>query len=238
MRWALKYFAVAAVAAGLMIAGGANATTNLLTNGSFETGDFTGWTTVSSGSGTGYSPTIVMATDGVARSYPFGAYSEGVGPDNAVGPISDASAYAAYFSSDVGFESLSQTVNLASGKYEVGFDAYVPHNGYGNPLDATFAPVVGTYNWPSILLKGTAIGPGSWKHYSSTVTLPVLQNNAPTTFTFQANGYPAVDVLIDRVYVIRTGGVPEPATWGLMIMGFGGIGAMLRSQRRRLFTAV
>ena len=27
--------------------------------------------------------------------------------------------------------------------------------------------------------------------------------------------------------------VPEPATWGLMIMGFGGLGAMLRSNRRR-----
>jgi hypothetical protein len=29
------------------------------------------------------------------------------------------------------------------------------------------------------------------------------------------------------------GMVPEPATWALMIMGFGGAGAMLRSQRRR-----
>jgi hypothetical protein len=29
--------------------------------------------------------------------------------------------------------------------------------------------------------------------------------------------------------------VPEPATWGLMIMGFGGLGAMLRNNRRRAF---
>lgn len=28
-----------------------------------------------------------------------------------------------------------------------------------------------------------------------------------------------------------TGGVPEPATWGLMILGFGGAGAMLRRRR-------
>jgi hypothetical protein len=27
--------------------------------------------------------------------------------------------------------------------------------------------------------------------------------------------------------------VPEPATWGLMLVGFGGLGAMLRSNRRR-----
>jgi hypothetical protein len=29
------------------------------------------------------------------------------------------------------------------------------------------------------------------------------------------------------------GGVPEPASWALMIMGFGGAGAVLRGQRRR-----
>jgi hypothetical protein len=29
------------------------------------------------------------------------------------------------------------------------------------------------------------------------------------------------------------GGVPEPAAWGLMILGFGGIGAALRMQRRQ-----
>ncbi|MBX3483743.1 PEPxxWA-CTERM sorting domain-containing protein [Phenylobacterium sp.] len=31
--------------------------------------------------------------------------------------------------------------------------------------------------------------------------------------------------------------VPEPATWALMIMGFGGAGAMLRTQRRKLAAA-
>lgn len=28
--------------------------------------------------------------------------------------------------------------------------------------------------------------------------------------------------------------VPEPATWGLMIMGFGGVGALLRNRRRQV----
>jgi hypothetical protein len=31
--------------------------------------------------------------------------------------------------------------------------------------------------------------------------------------------------------------VPEPGTWALMILGFGGAGAMLRSHRRRLVAA-
>ena len=30
------------------------------------------------------------------------------------------------------------------------------------------------------------------------------------------------------------GAIPEPATWGLMILGFGGAGVMLRSNRRRM----
>ena len=35
-----------------------------------------------------------------------------------------------------------------------------------------------------------------------------------------------------------TGGVPEPASWALMMMGFGGLGAVLRSNRRRAHLAV
>jgi hypothetical protein len=40
-------------------------------------------------------------------------------------------------------------------------------------------------------------------------------------------GWAAHDIL-----VTQAGGVPEPATWGLMIVGFGGMGSLLRRQRR------
>jgi len=36
---------------------------------------------------------------------------------------------------------------------------------------------------------------------------------------------------------LTAGAVPEPATWGLMILGFGGIGAALRLRRRETITA-
>jgi hypothetical protein len=32
-------------------------------------------------------------------------------------------------------------------------------------------------------------------------------------------------------------GVPEPATWAMMILGFGGVGAVMRQRRRGVATA-
>jgi hypothetical protein len=37
---------------------------------------------------------------------------------------------------------------------------------------------------------------------------------------------------------VVTGGVPEPATWAVMLLGFGGVGAAMRSRRRATFAAV
>jgi len=42
-------------------------------------------------------------------------------------------------------------------------------------------------------------------------------------------------VLTGQVVTPPTGGVPEPATWAMMLVGFGGLGAMMR--RRRALTA-
>jgi hypothetical protein len=39
-----------------------------------------------------------------------------------------------------------------------------------------------------------------------------------------------------RVGAIQTG-VPEPASWALMILGFGGVGAVLRTRRQRMVVA-
>jgi len=37
----------------------------------------------------------------------------------------------------------------------------------------------------------------------------------------------------ESLATISTAAIPEPATWGLMIMGFGGIGALVRNRRRQ-----
>jgi hypothetical protein len=57
-----------------------------------------------------------------------------------------------------------------------------------------------------------------------------LQNDQSICFT--RNGNAACNAIVDRV-----GGVPEPATWAMMILGFGGAGAMIRRRKGRLATA-
>lgn len=236
----MKLLTAAAMAAGLAFAGCANAAVNLVKNGSFEDG-LADWDVVFAGdtNALGYSAAVVILTDGVARGYPNGAFNEGVPGDDAPGPFAgDGGNKAIYFSTDVGLESLTQLINLAEGWYEVGFDAYIPLNGYVNQYDATFTATVGTNPWDPVLLKGTAIGPQDWKHYSAKVFVSPAQIGSPTSFTFAANGYPAVDVLVDRVYIMETTApVPEPGAWALMILGFGAAGATLRGQRRRTATA-
>jgi hypothetical protein len=229
----MKLLATTAVLAGFIVAGSASAATNYITNGSFEDPSLAGWTLVSSGSGTGYSPTVIIQTDGVARPYPTGAFGEGIPQDNAGGPDPDgAGLYGAYFSSDVGTETLSQTINLAPGKYNIGFDAYIPLNGYDNPNDATFTATVGGFMWDSVQLKQTAGAPQVWTHYQGVVT--VAPGGGATTFAFAADGFPAVDVVIDRVFATA---VPEPASWALMITGFGAAGVMLRRRRQAAVAA-
>jgi PEP-CTERM motif len=57
-----------------------------------------------------------------------------------------------------------------------------------------------------------------------------LTNGGSYTLSFQGQANNDETSFIDRVSA--TGAVPEPAAWGLMILGFGGVGAALRGKRR------
>ncbi|RAK64475.1 hypothetical protein DJ019_14305 [Phenylobacterium kunshanense] len=58
-----------------------------------------------------------------------------------------------------------------------------------------------------------------WSHNQA-----ILQDNQSICFT--TNGNAACNAIVDPV-----AGVPEPTTWALMILGFGGAGAVLRRAR-------
>jgi hypothetical protein len=80
---------------------------------------------------------------------------------------------------------------------------------------------------------------GSAPHPGSPLTFDITGTGLGVLAANDYNGHTinfAVDVLRNTTGVVGGGlggAVPEPATWGLMILGFGGAGAALRSSRRR-----
>jgi hypothetical protein len=215
-------FSTTLVAASIAVfAGHASASTNLITNGSFETGNFgSAWTVTDAG------------TTPYAAVVPYGPnfYGENV-PSNPAGSASpDASGnYGVYFVSDFASpESLSQIVTpLTSGLYTLGFSAYVPLNGYDNVGKADFTGSIGGVNLVSTEVH--SLTPQTWYNFYGSANLTA---GVPVTaqFTFNTNFNPSADIVIDQVYLVA-GGVPEPATWAMMLVGFGFAGSALRRRR-------
>jgi hypothetical protein len=95
----------------------------------------------------------------------------------------------------------------------------------GNPLDFI----------SMITLQASAnAGPAGLGYYTGTMTAMIdpqinfninLSDYSVTTGAYNPN------ILIDPN--AGTGGVPEPAAWALMLVGFGGLGAVLRRRRAR-----
>ncbi|HZZ69475.1 MAG TPA: PEPxxWA-CTERM sorting domain-containing protein [Phenylobacterium sp.] len=234
----MKIIALAAVAAGLAVAGGASAATNLITNGSFEAAGTTGtaaittpWTyTEVDGTDTSH-PATVIAYNSTA-GYPDGAFGEPIPTaPQAVGDPDAPGKFAAYFVADDATETLSQSIFLNPGFYSIGFSAYVPQNGFNNSGDATFTGTVAgkTLVTFDVHNSTTVIPPQTWETWTGTLHVTTA-GNYDTDFIYHSGTAPAADVVIDNVFVVA-GGVPEPASWALMIMGFGAAGAMLRRRQ-------
>tara|TARA_R110000782_G_scaffold268393_1_gene364779 strand:- start:35721 stop:36416 length:696 start_codon:yes stop_codon:yes gene_type:complete len=202
---------------------------NLLTNGSFEDG-FNGWT-LGGSSGDGYPPVVIEYNQ--TSSYPTGAFGEAIPTDDAVGnPGFDAvGTHGVYFVADLANpQTLTQMVNITSGtQYTFGFDVYVPFNGQSNDFDAFFTATVGGFEFADFAASTTTTG--DWLHFSSTGFGNI---NGPVDFVFEYNsfGVPAKDFVIDRVYFAETSAIPEPATWAMMLAGFGAIGFAMRRRQK------
>lgn len=232
------------IAGGLLAfaaASPASAVTNLIKNGSFEQGSdgFAAWTKINDN----IDYPVVAITYGAAAAYPIGAFGEAVSADNAFTPSPDAAGVrGAYFVSDTAqLQTVRQLTYLTPGNYKVGFSAYLPANGAGNPGDATFkGTIVGNTVANFTASSGTA---QNWVSYSGVGQIVTAgYYNTDFVFTTLSPGAYGKDVVIDRVYAIATEEVanvvigaptvvPEPQTWALMVLGFGLIGVSVRRRK-------
>jgi opacity protein-like surface antigen len=153
--------------------------------------------------------------------FPNGEISVTFGANGLGGPASGANAE----------NSTSFTHVLSGGVYTDTFDFLLPDGFVANSTTSSSTHLL----WTGISFNGTA---GVFENIGSAHTaevnfLPVTsggQQRLVVTYT----GPIAASWSGTAAFV--PGVVPEPATWGLMIMGFGGVGALLRSRRRQGLT--
>jgi hypothetical protein len=124
--------------------------------------------------------------------------------------------------------SMSRTIG--AGTYQLSF-LYSPRP--GNPA---------TSNGIEVFLNGVELAPpgllalaGGATTQWSTISVPTFTAKAGDVLTFSAEG--TSDSLGGYVDNITLSAVPEPATWAVMLMGFGGLGVAMRSRRRQAQTA-
>ncbi len=225
MNW--KIFATAVLLGGAATAVQASAA-NLVANGSFESG-FTGWTL--SGPAADGDPAVVIPYNSSA-GYPGGAFGEPIpansAPTNSPDPVG---THAAYFVSDFANETLSQSVYLTPGIYQIGFSAYLPQNGYNNAGDATFTGEIAGVSLANF--TASSLSPTTWQTYAGSTTITTAGFYL-VDFTFNTNFSPSKDVVIDQVYIIAGNPpvpTPEPASLAVLGAGLAGLG-FIRQRRR------
>lgn len=244
-----KSILLAATAAIAVGTSPAMAATNLIKNGSFEQGavgvnGFTGWTKTNVPDNNPFAdqPASIISYNS-NQSYPFGAYTERVTPDSNVSASPDAvGSKAAYFVGDYSNnETISQLTYLGVGNYRVGFSYYLTQNGLNNVGNSSFAAMIIGIPVASTVITGSSTAK-VWR-YASGVGQITRAGWYDTSFVFNSNLSPSKDVVVDRVFAVRTrdaanviitgtpAGVPEPATWAMFGIGFGLAGSRLRRRK-------
>jgi hypothetical protein len=184
----------AAIAAAVSLAGAASAQ-ELVDNGGFETGDFTGWT--SDDANSVHSNGNCVLTQNCVHTGNFGVSFGGVGMQFP----------------------LSQILTTTAGhSYTISF--------WLNSIGAMPNSVSLTWDG-NVLFSQSDIPAEGWVEHTVTGTA----SSDSTVLTFGLQQGPSFSGL-DDVSVMDAGGVPEPATWAMMLTGFLGAGVALRSRRR------
>ena len=241
---------IAAMSAGLLSAGSAGAVTNLAQNGGFETA-------VPANGELGFNTAVAnWSVPAVPNSYVFifaPGTADTTGSVGAGGTVKlwgpgDGSANGLTTSPDggnfVGADpdyrdgKLTQTINgLTAGNiYTVAFD-YAGGQQMGRTGPTTEGWQVGFGSdapQTTAMLSNASMGFTGWQ----TATFKFKADGASDVLSFLAVGGPSSTLppfaLLDGVSVTS---VPEPATWAVMLVGFGAMGGAIRARRKRLSVA-
>ncbi len=228
----MKALLLAATAGVILFTSPASAA-NLLTNGSFEQG-LTGWTLGGDiGAPPLAEPPVVIPYNSSA-GYPNGAHGEPIPAPGATGnpgfdPVGDNALY--FVADGPGPQTLSQTVSVGSGTYKMGFDFYLPQNGFNNQGNAKLTALLDGVAFASFIASTQT--PQVWDHFTTTMVIPT-PGTVTFVFSYEASSFPAKDFVIDRAYLAA---VPEPASWAMMIGGFALAGAASRRRKTSLTLA-
>jgi hypothetical protein len=237
----MKLISIAALVAGLAVAGGASAATNLITNGDFSAGD-TGFTH-------GPEYTFVPLPPGPNSEQPAGTETITVNPIDVhsswvdLGPSANNPMLVVNGATNSGATLWEEDgiTTSASGVYD--FSA--------NVMDICCNATFGNQgNAPSDIIFQVSVNGGSFVDVASYMTTPGMpaqsgdsgilkfitgsfNSTAGGNFDIRAINNASApggnDFAIDNIVVSAA---PEPTTWGLMIIGVGMVGGALRAARK------
>lgn len=226
----LRSLLVAAAFSSAALAGSAGHAAELLTDGSFETPAIGGGNYTYPGLNIGTIGQIGATQDG--WTYAGSALVGATGYNAWYGGAPPAGQDGAQFVALQGTSTLAQTFTMT-----------------GAVLDLSWLaggrPNFGSYNGDEtydVKLNGLTLGSYSTisgeAFTAKSLHLGGLTNGGTYTLSFVGKAVGGADEtsFIDKVSATG-GGVPEPAAWALMIVGFGGVGAALRSKRRTFVAA-
>lgn len=231
----MKKFAIAAAATVVLsFAGAANAATSLLTTDVGYTGPSLNLTGYDNGNYNFTFGPVALAGGMTLVAAPGGGGNSGLGSVVGQGNYGLASngsfgGSAVYIGvdSNTGFD----TVTLAGAVSQIGFYFnYAPDNG-GNHATITaldnLSNVLGAYDLETLAPIST---PGGFNQFQ----FRGISSTSANIAAFRFGGDYILASGSANGAVIAPGGVPETATWAMMMFGFAGLGLMLRTRRRTL----
>ena len=134
---------------------------------------------------------------------------------------------------------LSQTLSTVAGQgYELSYYLLIPGGGPAEFLvnvggDASSGALLGGKTLSDLIDPPTTEGSGPFPDNYKLMTAFFKADASSTNLIFGAYNNPSFFLLDDISVQPSSGAVPEPSAWALMLVGFGGVGALLRGSRLR-----